>query len=664
MQMRMNSNLVRYAIVASGVLLIAAATYGSFASRKEFLAYQEWSRTWMELKKQDVRLNEHMLMVRTMMTRNYDELVRIIHAIRQLRRTLMRLDFAVHGHASHLDELFDLMERKIAMIEQYKADQAILQNSQRYLRVVAGQLSTQLDAARQARLHDLEADVYFYLSMPSPERKAHIRSMIQDMEAWPLASALQAEMQNMIRHINVLLDKSDYLLELARKVIAVPSAQRIDAMLATYKVRHRAQLSRMDTSRLLLAVVAGLLLLWISVTMRRQQQISERLKEALQELEYQKYALDQHSIVAVTDQRGRITYANDKFCEISQYSREELLGQDHRILNSGHHPPSFFAEMWRAIGMGHIWRGEICNRRKDGSLYWVDTTVVPFTGKGGKPERYIAIRTDITARKTMEQKLKRAHDEALESSRMKSMFLSTVSHEIRTPLNGIIGMGDLLLDTELTPQQQEFVAAIRASSESLLRIINDILDFSKFEAGQMEMDETDFSLLSVVEGSSVVVSHRSRNDRLALYSFVDPRIPPVLRGDPGRLRQVLLNLIDNAVKFTEEGCVVVRADLVSRSDDRVRVVFSVLDTGIGIDPETQAKLFQPFVQADGSATRKYGGTGLGLAISKHIVALMGGRFRWRASLARDRVFPSRSSSRLGMPPWSKIFRWMMKNYAG
>jgi PAS domain S-box-containing protein len=486
-------------------------------------------------------------------------------------------------------------------------------------------------------------------------------------------------------------------------------------------------------------------------------------KKAHDYLQRQKFAMDQHFIVATTDVRGTINDVNEKFCEISGYSTEELLGENHRLLNSGKHDLDFFRDMYLTISSGNVWKGEICNRAKDGHFYWVDTTVVPFM-ESEKPIGYIAIRSDISHRKIVEEKIQeslsvleatlestdngilvvdqmgrpvrtnsrfidmwRIPQELLDSgdeaailkdvvtqlcepekfirivaemnkcrdeledtlefvdgrifervskpmvingdlcgrvwsfrditskvkselelitakeaaedvARAKSEFLAGMSHEIRTPMNGVLGMLGLLLKTELSDDQKYRAGLALSSAQSLLSLINDILDFSKIEAGKLDIEVIDFNLRNQLGEFAETMALRAQEKDLELVLDLSAVSESMVRGDPGRLRQIMTNLVGNAIKFTHAGEIVIRAGL-KRSDDSNLVFYcSISDTGIGIDKAKQSTLFDSFTQVDASTTRKYGGTGLGLAVAKQLCELMGGSISVYSALGQGSSF--------------------------
>ncbi len=475
-----------------------------------------------------------------------------------------------------------------------------------------------------------------------------------------------------------------------------------------------------------------------------------------------RHVLNRIAIVSMTDAKGRIIYANESFCRISGYSERELLGQDHRIINSGYHPKRFFREMYRTIGAGRIWRGELRNRAKDGRIYWVDSHIVPVLDSRGRVERYVAIRIDITPRKQAEralrqrvimqqaltriltaadtcrdiqhlldrclallletlppglapharievfretteqptwtaerddtwwddpqadrspmpieaplytdgglwgrvqlyiaadctkqeadaceeflgalgdilsialhrietlESLRRARDEADSANRTKSMFLANMSHEIRTPMTAILGYGDILAESlsgaSVPPEVHAAIDTVRRNGQHLLSLLNDILDLSKLEAGQVTIESTDVDPVQIVEDVLSLMRVRAADKDLTLDACYETPIPRTISSDPLRLRQILLNLVGNAIKFTERGHVRIRIGLEpSASDPLLR--FVIEDTGIGMTPEQLDRIFDAFVQADAGTTRRFGGTGLGLCISRRLARMLGG----------------------------------------
>ena len=358
----------------------------------------------------------------------------------------------------------------------------------------------------------------------------------------------------------------------------------------------------------------------------------EEKRRALAELKQQKFVLDEHASVTVTDLEGHITYANDKFSELSGYSHEEVMGQDHQLLNSGHHPRGFFKAMYKMIARGEVWHGEVCNRAKSGALYWVEMTVAAFMAEDGQPQAYIGVRTDITKRK-------RAEEAALAANQAKSEFLANMSHEIRTPMNGVIGMLDVLQQTQLDAPQHRMLTTIQSSSLALLAILNDILDLSKIEAGQLTLERLPTHLRALAEETAQLMATRASGFELSL----SPELPQWIATDPTRLRQVLMNLLGNAFKFTPHtperpAHIALHITPCTLAQGSPGLRLCVTDNGIGISPQAQAQLFQPFTQADTSTARKFGGTGLGLSISQRLVALMGGQIRVQSTLGKGTAF--------------------------
>ncbi|NOR68380.1 MAG: response regulator, partial [Methylomarinum sp.] len=501
---------------------------------------------------------------------------------------------------------------------------------------------------------------------------------------------------------------------------------------------------------------------YISFLLFNLSRQSKQLNNALFDIKNQQFALNQHAIVSTTNVHGEITYINEKFANISGFTKKELIGHTHSMVNSGHHDITFFKTMWQTIAQGQVWHGEIKNKTKQGEFYWVHATIVPFFNNKGKPTQYIAIRTDITFQKRLEeqllenqnvmdkltstmaqgvyamdtnglctfwnkeaerilgwrnddlmgkgihniihfqdaegnpvpkehcptqksilknetfssesdvfthkdgnmipisikavplidkgiiigsvavfsdnsehlfnqQRLMDAIEEAELANKAKSDFLANMSHEIRTPMNGIIGMTELALDTELNQEQKEYLNIVKDSSHALLTIINDILDFSKIEAGKLELEFIEFNLHDLLKETTRTLSIRAYQKGLEMILDISPVVPSILYGDPGRIRQILINLLGNAIKFTESGEIKLSVLLSIGGGDKSCLQFDVSDTGIGISEQRQETIFEAFTQEDSSVSRKYGGTGLGLSISAQLIHLMNGEI-WLESI--------------------------------
>ena len=371
------------------------------------------------------------------------------------------------------------------------------------------------------------------------------------------------------------------------------------------------------------------------------QDISER-KAAEERLRKLSLAVEQSpESIVITDTDAHIEYVNDAFLAASGYSREDVLGQNPRVLQSGKTPPERYQALWDTLAQGRPWKGEFCNRRKDGSEYSEFAHITPIRQPDGRVTHYLAIKEDITEKKRLGAELDRyrhhmealveartreltaAREQAEAASRAKSAFLANMSHEIRTPMNAILGLIYLLQRSGTSPIQAERLDRIDTATRHLLAIINDILDLSKIEAGRLELEQTDFPLSAVLDNVRTLLAEQAKAKGLTLAVEAD-NVPLWLQGDPMRLRQALLNYAGNALKFTERGSITLRARLLEDSGATIRVRFEVQDTGIGIAPDQQMGLFKAFEQADASTTRKYGGTGLGLTITRRLAQLMDG----------------------------------------
>ena len=488
------------------------------------------------------------------------------------------------------------------------------------------------------------------------------------------------------------------------------------------------------------------------------EQTSKELKTNIKLMNQYQAAVDVSLLVSKTDTQGLITYVNDNFCKVSQYSKEELLGRSHNIVRDPDVSAFTFKKMWQTISAGKVWKGVFSNKAKDGSIYHVSATIMPIFDDNGEIEEYIAIRQDITkqvlAKKRMEAKekliraifdnqdsivihaskkqgmqsvnrklfdyfdyknfedfktrnkcicdlfleeegyvhpskqpnwlddiaedenhdykvkmrdkngdvhiftikVKRIADEyiinlydittleqallkAYSSEKAKATFMANMSHEIRTPLNGILGFTDLLMKKDLDKDTKRYIDIIHKSGETLLNVVNDILDFSKIESGELSLYITPTNLFEEMEATVSTFASVANNKKINYYTYIDTTIPKSLKCDIQRLKQVMNNLISNAIKFTPEGGeVTVKVELLNLHNDKAELHFSVQDTGIGIEKEKIETIFQAFSQADNSISREFGGTGLGLAISNQYINMMGSHIEVKSELGKGSEF--------------------------
>ncbi len=732
-----------------------------------------------ELQKRDTELGEGVLQLHYRLNNNYDAVVALMQRIGDLHLALVQ-----HKQQGRLPDTPEV-QRELAHIEQqirqkserlndFKSNNAVMKNSLIYLPDMINSVLVLLPRSDEALLEKFEfllRDALLVSVKGDVESIAILEADIHQVEQVIPVLPLNAQgmAHYIVRHAQALLEVDRGMPEILVELSSYDTHHLGVGIDSLYQSYYQERQRTAAIYRLIMLLAAMLMLAYSIYVYFRLKAQRRQLEQAMAEISNQQQALNEHAIVSITDVRGDIIYVNDKFIKISGYTEEELLGKNHRMINSGEHSQEFFADLWATVRNGKVWHGQVKNRAKDGSYYWVAATVVPFMDETGKPYQYVSMRTDISEQKSMELKVdhdhrllqnvmdtlgegvymldvdgrctylnreaeaiigwtseelrgKKLHDvihaqlpdgtpvaeadcpvhksmlakkvfrsemdyfqhkngivfpiaivaspmldgdeiigsvaafqdvserkfterellsakEAAEAaSRAKGDFLATMSHEIRTPMNGIIGMTELALDTELSDEQREYLSLVKSSADALLCIINDILDFSKIESGKMELEPVDFDVRSLFVAVEKSLALRAGQKGLELVYDVDGEIPAVLVGDQGRLRQILINLLGNAIKFSDKGAVALRMRLLKSVGSAVTVRIDVADQGIGISPEQQAYIFDAFTQADTSTTRKYGGTGLGLAISSQLVAAMGGQLTVTSELGQGSVF--------------------------
>jgi len=407
--------------------------------------------------------------------------------------------------------------------------------------------------------------------------------------------------------------------------------------------------------------IGGIVMLTQDITQR------ELAAQALQQSEERfRLAFEFAGIgMAIVATNGHWLRVNPAVIDILGYPEEELLTMTFQDIT---HPEDLENDLVLVqellAGKRRSFQMEKRYVHKKGHIVWTKLTASLMRDNDGTPLHFVSQLEDITAHKNLQKELAKARDEAIEGSRLKSEFLANMSHEIRTPMNGIVGMSGLLMETQLTAEQYEMSSVIQHSSESLLNIINDILDFSRIEAGKLSIDLAEFDPRELFEETVLLLAGSAHEKKLELIHDFDGTLDHLLMGDSGRIRQILINLLSNAIKFTEKGEIVIRVHRLSHGEGRTAFRCEVIDSGIGIEEDAQQLLFNPFTQADGSITRRYGGSGLGLAICRQLIELMDGRIGFNSTPGKGTCFwfeldlaftkPTTVSQKLDLPEGSRV----------
>ncbi|MFQ5518576.1 MAG: response regulator [Mariprofundus sp.] len=529
--------------------------------------------------------------------------------------------------------LTQLIHRQNASLEQFMADQSVLANSLRFLpKAIA--LAVQAEPMHASQLVTLHRDILEYLRGSSPGLAQSIRSDVKGLQA---GKALQ-------RHIGHILS-SNYSVLLAIEAFNDGGVlQQTGLLHKSLEEYLEAGVARMELYQFWLIVLALVLIAYIGWVVWQQTQIAVSLRQALGKIETQQLALDEHAIVGITDQRGDIIYANDKFCEISGYDREELLGKNHRILNSAYHDKAFFKELWRTIAGGEVWHGVIRNQRKDGSHYWVDTSIVPFLNDEGKPYQYVSIRTDVT-RIVEQEEEQRLHQQKLEhAQRLESLgvLAGGIAHDFNNLLTAIMGNAGLIdryLDIG-SPAKDKLHRVISAA-EKAASLCKQMLAYSG--KGHFIVQPCDISVLVEEMAELLMVSI----DKNVVIKYELAENLPSIEGDVAQMHQVIMNLITNANEAIhgKSGVItmatgwlhadrtyldnIVSEDGLSEGD---YVYLEVSDNGCGMDKKTLRKIFDPFF------TTKFTGRGLGMSALHGIVRGHMGAIKVYSELGRGTTF--------------------------
>lgn len=476
--------------------------------------------------------------------------------------------------------------------------------------------------SKQDQMHDEFLEIVDRLKIFSDNAAAIYRQLSQNIHDVKLFKALNME-------ANMLARQSEALqAQLERYTVRFSQGLKDDLA----DIRYTSRQQRFFNLLVFIAVViCSVMLMAVMIT---RSIIAPLRKTLMLEKVTEQFA----DGITVIDLEGNIVFANRAWGEMHGYDSENIVGRQILLFHTPNQFQHEFLPIFHQASETGLGSGEIGHIHKDGRIFPTSTVISQMLDEEGHVFGMILSAQDITEQKRKEQELKQAKQDAEAANTLKSMFLANMSHEIRTPLNGVMGVLNLLLSTHLDKEQLDLVQTGKSSADNLLTVISDILDFSKIEAGKLEMEELPFDLRNTVQEVVELPAINSHSKGLEFICFIQPDVPSLLIGDPGRLRQIILNLTNNAIKFTTQGEIVLQVSLESESDTDAKIKFEVRDTGIGISKEKQHSIFEAFQQTDTSTTRLYGGTGLGLSISSKLVEMLNGEIGIESEQGRGAIF--------------------------
>ncbi len=605
--------------------------------------HSEIINDFRSLKQLSTRINLQLLKVRYRLVQNYDGLVRMLasieHTHRHLAAILHQSRLSNEAVFRQLERLEKNYTRQRNMLEKFKSTTAVLNNSLHYLPTAAQELTATISPLKKNfsliyKIHKLERQALNYVLTGNNESRAQGLALLASLaDKHKSKTGPDDNIQNFLQHLRLIFSQKPIVDEALNALLNLPTATLINELYSTYTEQYQQASKQAETYRLILYIASIILLVdsvWVLLNFTRT---ARKLKSTIQELHYQKKALDQHAIVTIADKDGNITYVNEKFCQISKYNNTELLGKNHRILNSGTHPPDFFKNMWQTISNGEVWHGIICNRNKQGDHYWVDTTIVPFVDDSGEPYKYVAVRTDISQLKLIQQELIQYRNELedrvadrtatlQEAVRELEAFSYSISHDLRSPLRAIDGYSHILTEdyaNSLDSEAQEYLKRIRHNAQFMGSLIDNLLRLSHIGRMKLQRSCVNPGKLCLQLMDKHLDAHAQRK-----IEFICHPVPDI-EADPEQLKLVLDNLLVNAIKFSDKQHPIIEFGLDHSTQPPA---FYLRDNGVGFNMAYYGKLFGIFQRLH--RVDEYDGAGVGLALVERIIKKHGGKI-WAQS---------------------------------